>query len=216
MDTITKEAGVVRLATKDKVIEGSLISRAIDDKLAIANCLTLEDKNAEKDEHENNYLYFTSDERLIHPNKGWTIVEGQLQENCIGGKLVIATADPKLLPKHDHDHNKYPNQIPQSFIESYAKNPVDEVLLEYERATYDDWMDNGASPVPDKLKLVNNEVVIVDQERGIAIIKTPGDAGAGRPKTYTRDEVAMLIHRTAEHVLIYSETDLEEWIKDNI
>jgi hypothetical protein len=31
-----------------------------------------------------------SDERLVHPNKGWTFIDNQIVEDCIGARKIIA------------------------------------------------------------------------------------------------------------------------------
>ena len=237
METIKKEHGVVMLATEDKVIDGSLISRSIDDKLAITNCLTLEDKNAEKDEHKNNYLYFTSDEEIkegcfyIHMQSG----DGLRVRKCIGGNLpmdakkIIATTDPKL-GITDHRVSPVPNfcdfpQIPQSFIESYVKNPVDKVELEYVQATYEDWMENGASPVPNKLKLDNNEVVVVPEKNTMSVVEFMNkQCEVG--KLYTKEEVEELCKSAMSNGYNAGQYDAgchdapyikeSQWLKDNL
>jgi hypothetical protein len=113
MEANRKRVQVHMLPTEDGVIDGSLISRAIDNKLAIANCLTLEDKNAKRDGHINNYLYFTTDEEIKEGDwfynpatKGVLYASKEmLSWNCDttqehkGWKKIIATTDPKLTTK---------------------------------------------------------------------------------------------------------------------
>ena len=235
METIKKEHGVVMLATEDKVIDGSLISRSIDDKLAITNCLTLEDKNAEKDEHKNNYLYFTSDEEIkkgdwLHNSFSNNIGKALFDERGdLHLRKIIATTDPKL-GITDHRVSPVPNfcdfpQIPQSFIESYVKNPVDKVELEYVQATYEDWMENGASPVPNKLKLDNNEVVVVPEKNTMSVVEFMNkQCEVG--KLYTKEEVEELCKSAMSNGYNAGQYDAgchdapyikeSQWLKDNL
>lgn len=226
METIKKEHGVVMLATEDKVIDGSLISRSIDDKLAITNCLTLEDKNAEKDEHKNNYLYFTSDEEIkkgdwLHNSFSNNIGKALFDERGdLHLRKIIATTDPTFWAPIP-----YIASIPQSFIEFYVKNPVDKVELEYVQATYEDWMENGASPVPNKLKLDNNEVVVVPEKNTMSVVEFMNkQCEVG--KLYTKEEVEELCKSAMSNGYNAGQYDAgchdapyikeSQWLKDNL
>ena len=137
------------------------------------------------------FIHFTSDEEIhesdfyIHMQNG----DGLRMRKCIGGNLpmdarkIIVTTDPKL-GITDHRVSPVPNfcdfpQIPQSFIESYVKNPVDKVELEYEVS--EDKGYGASRPVP-TLKLVNNEVVVVNY-----VHQRIGRGVSG--KLYTKEEV---------------------------
>jgi len=68
------------------------------------------------------HIHLYSDERLIHPNKGWTIVDGELVQDCIGARLVIASTDSSLGV----------DGIPGTFIGVYGKSKcsISEVQVE--------------------------------------------------------------------------------------
>ena len=73
---------------------------------------------------------------------------------------IIATIDPKI-GITDHRVSPVPNfcafpQIPKSFIESYVKNPVDKVEVEYE-VEYEVWDANTLLAKEERLKLTNKE-----------------------------------------------------------
>ena len=207
----SKEVNVIMLATEDitGLLHGNQTTRYVPG-------LRIEPTNGYVSQH----LYFTSDDEIKEGD--WlydTALKHILQLplvhvkcGCDGQfKKIIATTDPKLRVgggtglRQDSISVSIP-QIPQSFIESYVKNPVDEVLLEYERATYDDWMDNGASPVPDKLKLVNNEVV-VEYERGMTITKM-----------YTKEEVEWLLMGLSSYLQVtgFNTKREREWVASKL
>ena len=191
---MNKAHKIVMLPTKDKEIEGSIISRTIDDKLAIVNFLTLEDKMAERDGHNNNYLYIISDdeikegdyvfleddnpfekEHLIIRVKDAEIGMGESDNSTIAFSLkdvkkVIATTDPNLTKvdevSGDNVWTSPITQIPKSIIEYYAKHYPKEIELEYEQV----YIGNGSTFIKHtgeykyRLKLNNNEVVWVEPE----------------------------------------------------
>jgi hypothetical protein len=193
------------------------------------------------------YMYFTSDEEIKEGD--WYLFEEiTLQcvnkaeaERCNGGlksisdvtKKIIATTDPKLNDKYfPSKHNIA--KIPQSFIESYTKNPVDKVELEYEcqvRANavisdYLDWttvsefLSYGLTGVERREipKLTNNEVSI----KIPSIYNTDGTLELVEKKMYTRDEVERLCRSAFEAGEHYSFTenftfvDEEVWITTNL
>lgn len=175
------------------------------------------------------FIHFTSDEEIkegdfyIHMQNG----DGLRMRKCIGGNLpmdarkIIVTTDPKL-GITDHRVSPVPNfcdfpQIPQSFIESYAKNPVDKVKLEYQASEF--IKDGISRPVLDegilkdykgdwlyKLKLVNNEVVI-EYERGITITKL-----------YTKEEVEWLLMGLSSYLQVtgFSTKREREWVASKL
>jgi hypothetical protein len=104
---------------------------------------------------------------------------------------VLATTNPKLtFLKEGDEYNGYNliPQIPQSFIEDYVKNPVDKVELEYEKCGR--LAIRHYEPQDYKLKLVNNEVMVVES----------------KPKLYTKEEVEKLCEKA------YSDGENEGYI----
>jgi hypothetical protein len=116
-------------------------------------------------------------------------------------KKIIATTDPKLTfngglnPSEDIlRKSRFIPKIKSHFIESYVKNPVDKVLLEYEwdgRVNYKD------KPSVYNLKLVNNEVVVaskfnperVSEEE---LSKNRIESYEPAVKLYTKEEVEII------------------------
>ena len=170
------------------------------------------------------HLYFTSDDEIkegdwwvnivnkyIHQRKysdRFHQENKQVKRDC---KKIIATTNPEL----ERSINKalgvtqLLSQIPQSFIEFYVKNPVETVELEYEviPIVIQDYADSPSQPLPEmrrdevhKLKLVNNEVVVVEETCGPLICKnrTADTLCAGgkccREKLYTKEETEKLTH----------------------
>ena len=212
---------IVVLPTEDKVIEGSLISRSIDNELAIVNCLTLDDKNAERDEHNNNYLYVLSDDeikegdwiynksrmfgkkiykcqRVSESNDGFPYkvsIKGD-EAMYLNSRTfkVIATNDPKLIITIGKDYNAYNKelpQIPQLLVEYYAKHQTEYVELAYDCIN--------------KLRLQDNEVVWIEPT-------VPVESKI----TYTKEAVEGFAFHTAQNCQGMNDLEIEQWIKENL
>ena len=131
------------------------------------------------------------------------------QTRFLKAKKIIATTDPKLNRYIENNRGEgvdeiFP-QIPQSFIESYTKNPVEYVELEYEEYNLkaDIHSFDGESYSYDlRPKLVNNEVVIHEVKE----------------KLYTKDDLMKLHEHICEQASHYVITinECEQWIKDNL
>lgn len=166
------------------------------------------------------YLYVLSDENIkkydwfvyhgsygksVHKSTGNLVADTQGNNGMI--KKIIATNDPRLTtilddkdrPTADETKECYNGvpSIPQSFVEFYAKNPVDEVELQYdvfEEPTNDL---NSENYFEIRLKLVNNEVVI----------------SKSIPKLYTKEEVKKLCEKYRDTGYTMSD---ERWFKENL
>ena len=141
MEANKERCQVHMLPTEDKVIEGSLISRTFDDKLAIANCLTVDDKDAKRDGHINNYLYFTTDEEIKEGDwfiwLKYNIVErATKKDNNKECRKIISSTDPKLCIECTYKGDDKCKSLPQpsqAFIKAYCEQGgFDEVDVEYE------------------------------------------------------------------------------------
>ena len=159
-------------------------------------------------------LYITSDEEIKEGEYGLDIrdnkifkcervlsnhyEQGVLQFQKSYCKKIIAITDTSLgLP-----------QLPQQFIEKYIEeynkgNVISDVEVEYDKATYDKWIENGASPVFDTLK------VNPDNTINIKPIKD----------SWSREEVVQLFHKYK----IYYDGDgsyykdiLNRWLEENL
>ncbi|MDB4343465.1 hypothetical protein OAA15_00430 [bacterium] len=131
----------------------------------------------------NQHLYITSDDE-IKEGDWWinfdtnTIHNGNLFElanRAPSCKKIIATTDPELNviytneepPTNPVAHFNYNvPQIPQSLIESYCKNPVDKVLVEYESINLTgDFTPNKILPSGSwvfRPKLTSNNEIIIE------------------------------------------------------
>jgi hypothetical protein len=233
METITKEYGVVMLDTRDF----SNISKAY---LANPTYLRYSSSGFKDDSYasnDNQHIYFTSDDEIKEGDwvysldiKGvFTFKKGFMIDQPINCKKIIATTDTKLNDRYFPSKHNVPN-IPQSFVESYAKNPVDKVELEHEEyLRAGDLAINPFTELPDtiqgiledkdcvffnnsntpyniksvklvnpKLKLINNEVVVVNI----------------KPKLYTKEEVEVLIRKCRKDT--YNGYSMNKWIKENL
>jgi hypothetical protein len=185
------------------------------------------------------HLYITTDEKIEEGDWYYGVILGvetvQLCDNkeheieltatkylC---RKVIASTDPKLKLKvvdrntckpiasgimHKYKNIQLP-QIPQQFIKEYCKaGGIEEVDVEYEEYMTEGWIPSYSNPDNSNLdqpaELDYRIKVNPDNTINITSIKD----------SWSRDEVGMLMHRTAEHVLLYSETNLEDWIKENL
>ena len=126
---------------------------------------------------------------------------------------VIATNDPKLTKVDEiSGENVWTSlipQIPQSFIEYYAKHQPEYVEMEYECIN--------------KLKLVNNEIVWVepDNELNLATNKFYMERAMKVPvsveeKLYTREELEGFAFHTAQICQGMNDLEIEQWIKENL
>lgn len=216
------------------------------------------------------YIYILSDDKIqegdwfmsafysypIHNTKEWREKQEKLlkgSSDCSDLKYhkIIATNNPELnmiqYPSGVEDDGvkeilsdiELP-QIPQSFIESYANNPVDEVELEYEidysSVSEEDAEELGSmwrAALKDKLKLVNNEVVIVNKCNCSSLIacekcgekkNLDGDFWKNKKekeKLYTKKEVEKLICKASKDTYITTcrndyRFDIDKWIKNNL
>lgn len=173
-----------------------------DHTLYLSNNLNIENKKFDIYQH----LYITSSDEI---NAGDWVLDGKfirlitdkdylseakLNPNFINWKKIIATTDTSLkirkfkkgvLKNLEYNLPLPSQQFIEKFIEDYNNNvSVDGILVEYEKATYEEWMKNGASPVFDTLN-VNNDNTI-----NIKLIK----------ESYTRAEVISLLNDFGEHV----------------
>ena len=113
-----------------------------------------------------------------------------------------------MLKNLEYNLPQPPLQFIEKFIEAYNNNVgIDEVLVENEKATYEKWIKNGATPVFDTLK-VNSDNTI-----NIKLIK----------ENYTRAELIKLLNDFGEHVCnellghkLSMIGELNKWAEENL
>ena len=148
------------------------------------------------------HLYITTDDEIKEDD--WYVLTKNdgtpttiLKATVDGGSLkfnsekIIATTDTKLkLPQPSKD-----------FIESYCKNPVDKVMVEYGRT-----MDG--TPTYNRLALTSNNEIIIH------LIEE---------KMYSKDEVVQLLMKSLDATVTKHdkfralfETQLQEWINKKL
>lgn len=145
-------------------------------------------------------------------NKLETAKKGYSIDRCDLMK-IIATTDISLnYIKHD-DTVPYPKgkqiilpqpsqQFIEKYIESYNKGEViTNVLVEYTKATYDKWFNNGGQPVFDTLKINPKDNTIT--------IKKLKDS-------WNREEVENILYKHTEMMLSGYRDTLDNWIKENL
>lgn len=125
---------------------------------------------------------------------------------------VIATTDPKLTKvdevSGDNVWTSPIPQVPQSLIEYYAKHQPEYVELEYEmNGEYD----GGCTAIWKQLKLVNNDVVLVESVPLLSEYMTG-------QKLYNREEVEKKIEEYREFAWKTGLTVIskEQWLKENL
>ena len=84
--------------------------------------------------------------------------QGVLQFQKSYCKKIIATTNENLIINNCTPLAKLLPQPSQQFIQHYIEeynkgNIITKVMVEYEKATYEKWLENGASPVFDTLKV---------------------------------------------------------------
>ena len=191
METIYKEHGVVMFATEDK---SNILLWEIRGNLEYykERVETREGKSG-----KNQHLYFTSDEEIKEGDAIYSPISKRVFKSVDGSylKQVENPIDKKIVASNDPEIKTITGivgsglgeplpQIPKSFIESYCKNPVDKVELEYDR--YQEFAPKGeidSLAYKYKLKLTDNEVSIKPSTE----------------PTYTRDDVIHAL--TLGHVM---------------
>jgi len=182
--------------------------------------------NDDKGWRKNQHLYITTDDE-IKEGDWYLLLEDRIPMttcndsivlenlNKIGAKKIIATTDTSLkvvISDNGKGNAQMWRPVPQpqqSFIESYCKNPVDKVEVEYEWWQDQDNTGAGIENIGEPeliLKLTsNNEIIIHPIEE----------------KMYTGEEVIQLFrdyqNAKAKQILDGSEPIIPlEWIKENI
>ena len=245
----TKEHGVVMLeaSSSPAILENTYINESKHGISPLECSGTAFDVLAQlpKEALENrgyklHHLYFTSDEEIKEGD--WFLDDTMSPKNSLQdleyelvGK-IIATTDTKLNreiegAKGESVTDIFP-QIPTSFIESYVKNPVDKVLLEYEELLCPVTTEKCGVPCKSKsvcntgltLKLVNNEVVVASKfnpERVSEEELSKNRIEAYEPaiKLYTKDEVKGIADNLLSKLEIepFEVQELyNEWLKENL
>jgi len=142
-----KNCKVVMLPTNEKA--QSIIYFDCDSKLSIGFNIfrTLPDISQ--------HLYITSDEEIKENDWSYDrMMQSIGQHNNVYSSKIIATTDFKISPNSlQAIIPKLSQQFIEKYIEEYNKgNVITDVLVEYDKADYNKWMDNGASPVFDTIK----------------------------------------------------------------
>lgn len=169
------------------------------------------------------YIYITSSDEIKEGD--WCEDNGSIYQikdknhlltilNFGNSKKIIATTDKSLVvnisrPLGVTQELPQPHrQFIEKFIEAYNNNVgIDEVLVENEKATYEKWIKNGATPVFDTLK-VNSDNTI-----NVKLIK----------ESYTRAELIKLLNEFGEHVCnellghrLSMIGELNKWAEENL
>ena len=196
-----------------------------DHTLYLSNNLNIENKKFDIYQH----IYITSSDEIKEGD--WVLdgsfirlitdkdylSEAKLNSNFINWRKIIATTNLLLkihkfkkgvLKNLEYNLPQLPLQFIEKFIEAYNNNVgIDEVLVENEKATYEKWIKNGATPVFDTLK-VNSDNTI-----NVKLIK----------ESYTRAELIKLLNDFGEHVCnellghrLSMIGELNKWAEENL
>ena len=154
----------------------------------------------------NKVIELTADD--IHPS---------MIERCKG--KIIANTDPKLINSQWKSHYTAEEsfdiaRLQLSFLKEYVANPSGEWEVEYEKCNYDDWFNNGGSPLPIKLKLNQDNTVNIT---------------AVEQKVYSGEEVEILLKNismesyihglkigSGQEVINRGSWNAIDWIKENL
>lgn len=225
-------ADITELINTDIEYEGRDIEELVDEGVLGELEYTLVSKYASRTYYKPQHLYFTSDDEIKEGDWCYNHYTPMVMKVSVGGKdweenkkafsKIIASSHPKLttlVAGGGQGNAGMWRMLPQpskAFLQKYCEEGgIDVIEVEYE--DYDVsgcktgtckedeplmcWRDGCINP-----KLKYKPKVSSHNEITIHPIKN----------SWNKEEVAMLMHRTAEHVLIYSETDLEDWIKENL
>lgn len=178
------------------------------------------------------HLYITSDEEIKEGEYGIDIRDNKifkcdriLNNHYEQGILqfqksyclkIIATTDISLtITNYNNGTWSYLPQPSQQFIQHYIEeynkgNIITKVMVEYEKATYEKWLENGASPVFDTLK-VNSDNTIN--------IKPTKDSWSKEEVSQEKEEFIHLFfsnHYDKLSNIGFTSQYIREWIKENL
>jgi len=214
-DKYYQYCNVVMLPTNEK---SNLLLNSFNGRLATENNNPLHEKSKQ---WEYQHIYITSNEEI--KTGDWYITNTEIHQKMGGitgtchSKKIIATTNLLLkihkfkkgvLKNLEYNLPQLPQQFIEKFIEAYNNNVgIDEVLVENEKATYEKWIKNGATPVFDTLK-VNSDNTI-----NVKLIK----------ESYTRSELIKLLNEFGEHVCnellghrLSMIGELNKWAEENL
>jgi hypothetical protein len=160
-------------------------------------------------------FYITNDEEI---NKGeWGLFNNELPIKSLDAKAgddykkIIATTDPNLM--HYSNNGRVGYHLPllsYSFIkalrEAYDRGEkITKILVEYDKANYDKWLANGASPVFDALKLDKYNTITVKSVKD----------------SYTREELIALFAQYEKDVYRLHKANItnistKKWLEENL
>lgn len=149
-----------------------------------------------------NHLYITSDDEIKEGDWCYIISTTEIRRNLhgiigstIGSKLFLEKNCKKIIATTDKLEYKLIRtlpQIPESFIKEYVKNPVDEVMVEYDQCNLADdyWLELG---------LINNEIIISPVEE----------------KMYTKKQVINIVWQAIKDG-VDDRDDMDTWFNKNL
>ena len=207
-----KSHKIVMLPTKE-------LTHIVRDGALHQLCFEVEPDRLEGDQFY--HLYILSDDEIKYED--WYLETfdneiNKLHEDSImfDAKKIIATTNSKLVVKHTEgvEYMKHIPQIPNSFLESYTEEPVEEVELEYEAVYSGDPFKKDGTNKATKLKLINNEVVVAKESLAVVAEK--------HMPTYSKEQVEHLCRSAYnEGVINGVSSGLEgrsedQWVKDKL
>lgn len=230
-DRYYQYCNVVMLPTNDKPIENNIGMNISDNSLQLMQRRHLGNKFFDTETGSSahgiivpQHLYITTSDKINAGDWYFNSIANKVFKFSYGGLLydginrkVIATTNLLLkihkfkkgvLKNLEYNLPQLPQQFIEKFIEAYNNNVgIDEVLVENEKATYEKWIKNGATPVFDTLK-VNSDNTI-----NVKLIK----------ESYTRAELIKLLNEFGEHVCnellghrLSMIGELNKWAEENL
>ena len=187
-DRYYQYCNVVMLPTNDKPIENNIGMNISDNSLQLMQRRHLGNKFFDTENGSSahgivipKHLYIISSDEIKEGD--WVLdgsfirlitdkdylSEAKLNSNFINWRKIIATTNLLLkihkfkkgvLKNLEYNLPQPPLQFIEKFIEAYNNNVgIDEVLVENEKATYEKWIKNGATPVFDTLKVNSDNTI---------------------------------------------------------
>jgi len=212
-----KNCKVVMFPTTEKISKGSIL-------LTNSNRLFISENGNPFDilggYNKLQHLYITSDKEIkegdyyvnIFQNKyDIRFCKSKYLAEFLKGSLwtykIIATTDTSLfIPYFENGKEEMPiflPQLSQQFIEKYIEeynkgNIITDILVEYDKADYNKWMDNGASPVFDTIKINPKKNTINIKE-----VK----------ELWNREDIYKAL---LDKSCLEDKKSMDEWIKENL
>ena len=160
---------------------------------------------------EGDWFYYEAEKTIMQCTEHNFYFTPELIQNYSNVYKIIATTD-KYITIDGYDSSDedsivkcYLPQPSQQFIEKYIKeynkgNVISDVEVEYDKATYDKWLENGASPVFDSLKVNPDNTINIKQIKD----------------SWSREEIGNILNDFFNDHTNCQNANIDKWLEENL